>query len=147
MAYSDPNYVYTPANQTHLKLSWISSILYYSIVWPAKLSILLMYNRIFAISHSFRRQVYAICTLVVLSWIATTIADIFNCWPVYWSWVNSVSPAPYCFNFNLFWFSTGIIEVVFDVIIIALPINMVRKLQMGLKKRIGLTTVFLLGAL
>lgn len=147
VAYTDPDYVYTPANQSHLKLSWISSILYYSIVCPAKLSILLMYNRIFAISSSFRRQVCVISVLLVLFWAACTLADIFNCWPVRWSWLNSLSPAAHCFNFNLFWFSTGIIEALFDVAIIVLPVNMVRKLQMSLKRRIGLITIFLLGAL
>lgn len=146
VSYTDPDYVYTPANQAHLKLSWISSILYFSIVCPAKLSILLMYNRIFAISPSFRRQVYTMGALVTLFWITCTLANIFNCWPVKWSWVNSLTPAEYCFNFNIFWFATGIVEVVFDIIIIILPVNMVRRLQMSLKKRVGLTTVFLLGA-
>ncbi|KAK7734009.1 hypothetical protein SLS53_008004 [Cytospora paraplurivora] len=147
VAYTDPDYVYTPANQTHLRLSWISSILYYSIVCPAKLSILLMYNRIFAISSSFRRQVYVLSVLLVLFWVACTIADIFNCWPVKWSWLNSLSPATHCFNFNLFWFSTGIIEALFDIAIIVLPTNMVRKVQMSLKRKIGLVTIFLLGTL
>lgn len=106
-----------------------------------------MYNRIFAISKSFRRQIYVIGALVVLFWATSTLANIFNCWPMKWSWLNSLTPEGYCFNFNIFWFATGVVEVCFDVIIIMLPVNMVRGLQMCLKKRIGLTTVFLLGAL
>lgn len=147
VSYTDPDCVYTPANQAHLKFSWISSILYFSIVFPAILSILLMYNRILAISPSFRRQVYTMGALVTLFWITCTLANIFNCWPVKWSWVNSLTPAEYCFNFNIFWVATGIVEVVFDIIIIILPVNMVRGLQMSLKKSFGLKTVFLLGAL
>lgn len=125
-------------------------MLYFGIVCSAKLSILFMYNRIFAISQSFRRQVYALSTLVVMFGIACTLANIFDCQPLQWSlptWVMATSPAEYCMNFNIFWLVSGVIEVIFDITIISLPVNMVRRMQMDLKKRIGLLAVFLLGAL
>lgn len=144
---TDPNYVYTPANETHLLLSWVSSIFYYCIVCAAKMSILFMYKRIFSISVAFRRQVYAVIAFVAMFWVAIVLADIFTCIPFKYSWIDSTSPAPYCANFNLFWFSTGIIETVLDVVIISLPVGMVAKLHLSMRKRIGLGGVFLLGAL
>ncbi|KAI3395067.1 hypothetical protein diail_1824 [Diaporthe ilicicola] len=143
---SDPNYVYTPGNETHLLLSWVSSIFYFCVVCAAKLSILFMYKRIFSVSPVFRRQVYLVVTIVSMYWVAIVLADIFNCIPFKYSWISSMSPAPYCFNFNLFWFSTGIIETVLDVVIISLPVSMVAKLHLSVKKRIGIGGVFLLGA-
>lgn len=77
---------------------------------------------------------------------ASTFATIFNCWPIKWSWLNSLSPAPYCINYNIFWLITGIIEAVFDVIIIVLPIKQVLTLQLSTRKKIALASVFLLGA-
>lgn len=106
-----------------------------------------MYNRIFSVSLAFRRQVYIVTTIVSLFWAATFFANVFTCVPLKWSWISSVSPAPYCFNFNIFWFSTGIIEAVLDVTIISLPVGMVAKLQLSPKKKVGLIGVFLLGAL
>lgn len=147
ISYSDPNYVYTPANETHLLLSWLSSIFYYCIVCAAKMSILFMYKRIFSVSVAFRRQVYAVIAFLAMYWVAIVLADIFNCIPFKYSWINSTSPTPYCFNFNLFWFSSGIIETVLDVVIISLPVGMVAKLHLSMKKRIGLGGVFLLGVL
>lgn len=146
-SYTDPNYVYTPGNKTHLLLSWLSSVFYYCIVCAAKMSILFLYKRIFSISVPFRRQVYAVIAIVTMYWIAIVLADIFTCIPFKYSWINSNSPAPYCANFNLFWFSTGIIETVLDVVIISLPVGMVAKLHLSMRKRIGLGGVFLLGAL
>ncbi|KAI7775748.1 hypothetical protein LA080_006380 [Diaporthe eres] len=146
ISYSDPDYIYTPANETHLLLSWLSSVFYYCIVCAAKMSILFMYKRIFSISVAFRRQVYAVIAILTMYWVAIVLADIFNCIPFKYSWTNSNSPAPYCFNFNLFWFSSGIIETVLDVVIISLPVNMVARLHLSMRKRIGLGGVFLLGA-
>lgn len=106
-----------------------------------------MYNRIFSVSLAFRRQVYIVTTIVSLYWVATFLADVFTCIPFKWSWISSVSPAPYCFDFNIFWFSTGIIEAILDVTIISLPVGIVVKLQLSPRKKLGLVGVFLLGAL
>lgn len=145
---TDPSYQYTHANKIHLKLAWVSSIFYFSLVAAAKLSILLLYHRIFAAkSLSFHRLVAALATLIVLFWAATTFATIFTCWPMQWSWISSLSPAPYCFNFNIFWFVTGLIEALLDVCLITLPVRMVVRLQMSLRKRISLVAVFSLGIL
>lgn len=64
-----------------------------------------------------------------------------------WSWISSLSPAPYCFNFNIFWFATGIIEALLDFCVILLPVRMIMRLQMSMRKRISLVGVFSLGAL
>lgn len=144
---TDPDYDYTPANILHLKLVYISSIFYFSIVCPAKLSILFLYRRVFSVSQSFNVQVLLLMAVVTLFYAATTIASIFSCWPLKYGWINTLNETPYCFNYNDFWLATGIIEAVLDVCLIALPVGMVSRLQMSAKKRMGITGVFLLGAL
>lgn len=67
---SDPNYVYTPANQKDLQLSFVADCLYFSIVCAAKVSLLLMYNRIFKVSRSFRLQAIAVGVAVIMFWYA-----------------------------------------------------------------------------
>lgn len=128
-------------------LAWISSILYFTLVSAAKLSILLLYDRIFSASQSFHRQIQVAILAVSCYWVATTIACVFNCWPLRYSWVTNASPEPYCFNFNVFWCATGVIEAVLDVCIILLPVRMVMKLNMGRRQRLSLVVVFSLGAL
>lgn len=146
---TDPNYQYTPANELHLKLAGISSIFYFTLVSAAKLSILLLYRRLFIVTSSayFMRLMYPLAIIIVLFWVAATLANIFSCWPVEWSWRSSMSPEPYCFNFNIFWLATGVIEAVLDVVLITLPIRVVWGLQMSTKRRTSLVAVFSLGIL
>lgn len=144
---TNPDYNYTSANILHLKLVYISSIFYFSIVCPAKLSLLLLYKRIFSVSQSFNIQVLVLMAVVALFYVATTFASTFSCWPLKYDWINTLNEAPYCFNYNYFWLTTGIIEAFLDLCLIVLPVGMVINLQMSTRKRVGLTGVFLLGAL
>lgn len=68
MTESDPDYVYTADNQKDLQLSFIADCLYFSIVCAAKISLLLMYNRIFRVSRSFKFQAIAIGVIVIMFW-------------------------------------------------------------------------------
>ncbi|KAI0006306.1 hypothetical protein F4779DRAFT_633091 [Xylariaceae sp. FL0662B] len=143
---SDPNYVYTDANITHLKLSFVASILYFTIACSTKLSILFMYNRLFAVSESFRRQAWVVGSLVVGLWIGCTVTTLTNCRPLEWSWLNSLSDARYCINYNIFWMASGAIEAVIDVLIIAMPVRLVLGLQMSRRRKVTVAGVFTLGA-
>lgn len=84
--------------------------------------------------------------MVILFWAATTLVTIFNCWPIEWSWKSSFSPARYCINHNIFWLAAGVIEAVLDVWVIVLPMREVMKLQLSVQKRVGLASIFLIGA-
>ena len=123
---------------------YVTSVLYYSIAAPAKISLLCLYRRIFAV-HSFKRMSLLVGLLVVLWWLAATLANIFSCMPVELMWDLSLKGR--CFNFNIFWFSIGIIETVIDIIILILPIKMITGLQMSRRKKIVLSGIFLLGGL
>ncbi|KAF7513473.1 hypothetical protein GJ744_008767 [Endocarpon pusillum] len=131
----DPNFRY-------LKSMYVTSVLYYSVAAPAKISLLCLYRRIFAV-HSFKRLSLLVGLLVVLWWLAATLANIFSCMPVQLMWELSLKGR--CFNFNIFWFCTGIIETVIDIIILILPIKMIMRLQMSRRKKIVLSGIFLLG--
>lgn len=144
---TDLSYIYTPENQFYLLCNWIASILYFFIVCPAKISVLFMYNRIFSVSRKFRWCVYILSVAMGMFWVGNVIAEIFTCVPLKYSFETARSPAEYCFNSNLWWLANGLIELVFDVIIICLPLRMVARLHVSRRKRIGIAGIFLLGAL
>lgn len=73
MTESDPDYVYTADNQKDLQLSFIADCLYFSIVCAAKISLLLMYNRIFRVSRSFKFQAIAIGVVVIMFWYSLSL--------------------------------------------------------------------------
>ena len=111
-----------------------------------KISILLMYRRIFSVDPSFRLQSLLIGIVVSIFWLATTIATLTNCIPLKYSWIGLSDPA-HCFNYNIFWMVTGALEVVIDTMILALPVRIVLGLQLSRKRRVALLLIFLLGGL
>ncbi|KAI1380125.1 hypothetical protein F4677DRAFT_405911 [Hypoxylon crocopeplum] len=141
-----PDHEYTPADIIFTKANFVATVLYYTITSATKLSILLMYRRLFSISASFRRQVLVVSLLVVIFWIGCTVADLLNCIPIEWTWLNSLDDPRYCFNYNIFWMATGVAEALLDVLIIVMPVRVVLGLQLTKSKKIAVVAVFLLGA-
>lgn len=143
----DPTHVYTPADIKYTKITYSTTLLYFFITSTTKLSILLLYRRIFAVSKPFRLQIYIAAAAVVAFWIGSTVADLLNCIPLDWTWKNGAADPRYCVNYNTFWLVTGIFETLVDSAILALPLSMVSKLHLDRSKKYGLAGVFLLGGL
>ena len=106
-----------------------------------------MYNRLFSVDAAFRRQLAVLCVLVVIYWIGCTVANLTNCVPLAWTWRNTLDDPRYCFNYNIFWMVSGACEVLLDVLILALPIRAVHRLQLSARKKATVTLVFVLGGL
>ena len=136
----------TTPHTLYLQLSFIGSILYFSVVTAIKYSILFMYYRIFSIDSSFRRQSWTLGLVIFCFWLASTIATLVNCRPLKYSWIG-LSLEEYCFNYNVFWMATGAVEVVIDTAILMLPIRMVLRLQLSRTTKASVILVFLLGGL
>jgi hypothetical protein len=130
----------------YLKLSFMCSLLYFSTVTAIKISILLMYRRLFGIIASFRRQSLVTGVVVVAFFVAGTITALCSCHPFQRKWQGQ-SIQKNCLNFNIFWMVTGAIEVVIDTIILALPVGVIIKLQMPRIRKFSIIFVFLLGSL
>lgn len=131
----------------YTKLVFTTSVLYFAITATTKLSILFMYNRLFSASAAFRLQIVVLAALVISFWVACTLADLLNCIPLEWAWINSQADPRYCVNYNVFWFATGICEAFIDVLIIVMPIRVVFLLQLNRAKKIAVAAVFLFGVL
>ena len=138
---------YGPEDVLYTKLSWSTTMIYFTITSSTKLSILLMYNRLFSVDELFRRLIMALSGLVLCYWMGCTIANLANCVPMKYVWINSLSDPRYCFNYNIYWFSSGICETLIDILVLLLPIKAIFGLQLGIKQKLAIGSVFLLGAL
>ncbi|MCJ1444917.1 MAG: hypothetical protein MMC23_005421 [Stictis urceolatum] len=135
----------TTGHELFIKLSFLSSILYFSIVSVIKISVLFLYRRIFSIEREFRIQSRLVIILVGIFWLATTVTTLANCVPFQYSWIG-LSLKEHCINHNVFWMATGAVEVVLDTAILTLPIRMVLRLQLSSKRKAFVVFIFLLGA-
>lgn len=106
-----------------------------------------MYNRLFSVSAVFRLQIIILAAIVMSFWIGCTLADLLNCIPLEYAWINSLADPRYCINYNIFWFASGICEAFIDVLIIVMPVRVVYTLQLSSAKKIAVAAVFLFGVL
>jgi hypothetical protein len=122
----------------------VAEILYiYNLVW-SKISILLMYYRIFRFPY-FKKMAYGIGGFVV-AWVVTcTFMFVFICVPVAKVW-DPTLPG-HCIDQVGTWIANAASTILTDVAILALPIPQVWKLQLRKPEKIGVTVAFGLGFL
>lgn len=83
---------------------------------------------------------------VSTAWVIGSILGVcFNCSPVNHFW-NRLEPGT-CLNFNTYAVATGVVELVIDMTILALPIRTVFTLQMPMRTKVMLASLFMLGGL
>ncbi|KAI1321948.1 hypothetical protein F5Y16DRAFT_388028 [Xylariaceae sp. FL0255] len=108
-----------------------------------KISIVVLYEKIFHNIRPFRICAYVMIGLLG-SWIlAFFFSNLFICYPV----TALIEPfyGNKCLNQPAIFLSTLVTDLIFDVLILLMPIPVVLKLQLPWRDRIGVLGMFLLG--
>jgi hypothetical protein len=110
-----------------------------------KVSVVLFYRPIFPAAW-FRLGTTLLMVFIAVTTICTSLLGVFTCRPVvaYWDW--DTKPAT-CLNISVLHVEGAAIGVVQDILIIALPIWEVRKLQMKKSRKVMVCISFALGSL
>jgi hypothetical protein len=126
------------------KLLLIAEILYaFNLVWT-KISLLLMYYRIFHFPF-FKRWAYIISTFVILWVICITFLFIFICVPVQKLWYPQLPG--HCINQVSTWIANATSTILSDLATLILPIPQVWKLRLPTNEKVVITFAFSLGSL
>ena len=113
-----------------------------------KISILYFYRSLFQTQRF--DQITLVLIIINVMWITTALfIVIFQCKPIYAAWTVELQLAGQakCLNISVLIFAFEIINVAIDIIILCLPITMLRKLQLPMRKKIGIGAIFSLGGL
>lgn len=91
-----------------------------------------------------------VCVLMVIVvgfGIGNTFAMAFQCWPVpfFWDGWRGEMEGKCTVDIRLFGFIRGGIEIALDLAILSLPLPMLAKLQMSLRKKIQIMSMFVVG--
>lgn len=106
---------------------------------------MLFYMRIFGSKRSFQIQV-TITMIIVWIWSASVILETFLlCRPLKYNWDTSIPGT--CGDRNATYVVAGVMNLITDLLVMALPIPHIWKLQLGTAKKISLCGVFCLGLL
>lgn len=122
----------------------VAEILYaFNLVWT-KLSILMMYYRIFNFPF-FKKMAYAIGAFVI-AWVITILfLFIFICVPVEKLWEPEIPG--HCINQVGTWIANATSTILSDLVILLLPLPQVWKLQLRKHEKMMITFAFCLGFL
>ena len=135
-----------PMDDIVMMAKWlvVAEILYaFNLGWT-KLSLLLMYYRIFHFPY-FKRMAWAVGAFVMAWVVCVTFLFIFICVPVEKLWYPELPGR--CINQVGTWIANAAATILTDIIILLMPIPQIWGLQLGTREKIGLTTAFFLGFL
>ena len=122
-------------------------MVYGPVIFFAKLSLFLLYLRLFLPNQWTRILIYFGILATLLLYTATTVAFGVLCIPRPGeSWVES-GFSPRCRSSFVLTYIQGIFNVVSDLYLLILPIPVVWQLQMPSKKKIGVCAIFMTGIL
>ncbi|PGH02019.1 hypothetical protein AJ79_07757 [Helicocarpus griseus UAMH5409] len=125
-----------------LKMFWGVQIAYKFTLNTCKMSILLLYRRIF-VTKKFRIVVNIVFTFVFLYFIASVIANILECRPVARIWDKTVEGQ--CFNLTGHWIANAVSTSSTDIATLILPMPVIHRLCLPRKQKYGLMCIFALG--
>lgn len=129
------------------QLANVIEIIYNPIIFATKLSILLLFLRIF-VPNGRGTTYYVIHVLIWLNlffYIANVPIEIWPCIPRKKLWTPSLPG--HCLNNERVFVAGGAINVVSDFAILLLPVVLISRLQMPMKKKIGVSAIFATGFL
>ena len=120
-------------------------MLYAMVMTFSKISILLFYRRLTP-NKVFHMFVWATLGCTIALAIAGPIADLLQCAPIAYFWDQSI-PGGHCFNQAAFYFTMAGTTILGDLWILALPMPVFWGLQISLKRRLILMSLFAVGFL
>ncbi|GAB1316522.1 Rhodopsin domain-containing protein [Madurella fahalii] len=139
---ASPSPVKVKKMQNYLESLFIGITILYLCFFLAKISVCLMYRRIFS-TPQFRKACLILMAVSTAWFIATQVANLVMCIPIESFWIRTMPGR--CLNFNLFSLITGIADIVIDTAILLLPVRAVISLQMPRRTKIMVSGIFLLG--
>ncbi|KAI1075850.1 hypothetical protein F5B20DRAFT_584813 [Whalleya microplaca] len=128
-----------------LQVAWISPGIWTFSATLIKMSIVSSYLRIWS-SKRFVDMCYILLVTLALFGLVVFLCSVFTCVPIRLAWaLPSARPRGTCFNRIAFLFITSLGNTIIDLLIFAIPVPLIRKLQIPKKQQLALLVVFTIG--
>lgn len=130
--------------ETFAKWVITTEVFYNAAITTIKLSILLLYGRLFPLLQ-LRRILWSVGVFVISCWLTITLLTIFQCRPIRAAWDLSVKG--HCLRLNVAYIVLGTCNTITDMIALCLPMPLIWRLHTNKSRKVQLIGVFSLGAL
>ncbi|ORY72149.1 uncharacterized protein BCR38DRAFT_383396 [Pseudomassariella vexata] len=124
------------------KLLLAFECIYVTSITLVKLSLLVMYKRIFP-GRTFRLASIALGSVIIGWWISIVAVSVFQCKPISKAWLPSIEGT--CINLKASFIGNAVPNILTDIGILCLPMTQVWHLKVTWAQRISLCAMFLLG--
>ena len=114
-------------------------------VSAVKISALDLFNHIFP-NKMFHKISYLVVGLLTGYGIAYSIVSLASCKPFTFNWDKEINNGT-CIDTSKFYTSQTVTGVIFDVIVVTMPMPVLWGLQMKVKRKVALTCLFGVGIL
>lgn len=120
-------------------------MMYYCCLAFIKFSILAFYRRVFP-TGELRITTYILIGVITAWWIAAVLVSVLSCTPAKFDW-DSTKHNGHCIGASGFILRNSIPNIATDVAILLLPLPVIWKLQLPIRKKVAVTVIFSLGIL
>ncbi|KAK4160342.1 hypothetical protein QBC43DRAFT_270684 [Cladorrhinum sp. PSN259] len=127
-----------------LFLWWINQQTYKVSLHLCKVSLLLLYMRIFSHVAWFRKVALGLVGFLIVYMISSAAAGFAQCTPIARTWDKQIDGT--CVNIYVLFNTNGVVAMVTDIIILVLPFPLVYRLTLPWAQKLALIPVFGLGA-
>ncbi|ODH47291.1 hypothetical protein GX48_06632 [Paracoccidioides brasiliensis] len=126
-----------------LKIYYVQEVMYFATINITKVSILFFYLRIFPYQN-FRIASWIVMGITIAYCLALILAALFQCTPVDMAWKNwdGEHQSARCSNINLISWISAAVNIVLDVVIIAMPAWELFGLSLSMKKKLQILLMF-----
>ncbi|KAK5456025.1 hypothetical protein LTS15_005344 [Exophiala xenobiotica] len=128
-----------------VKFTWLTEIFYMCVIGFTKMALLLLYYKVFP-TQPFRKLVIASMVVCALYIPTFALGIALHCIPISYTWTSWTGETTgHCMNLNAFAWAHAIINIVFDIWIIILPVPQLFQLNLGTRKKVHLILMFSIG--
>ncbi|CAD6590680.1 MAG: hypothetical protein ASARMPRED_004965 [Alectoria sarmentosa] len=131
---------------TLLKLMMSGIVTYTLTITMVKISILVLYRRIFS-TAAFKRSTLIVGAAVMLWFFVALFTDLFQCHPFQAAFDPELLFTNQCVNLQAYYWGIAGSNLCIDIVMLYMPLHMVGGLKLPTRQKIALSGVFLLGGI
>jgi hypothetical protein len=133
-------------SHTNIPKVYIDENIYLLTIGLVKISILFFYLRVFP-KKSFRVLCWLMIAFCTANMLAFVLVTIFQCRPISFAWARTSIREGSCVNYNAAAWANAGVNILQDFLIVVLPLQELRSLQLSKLKKFGVYAMFGMGSL
>ncbi|KAF8862495.1 hypothetical protein BDZ45DRAFT_188691 [Acephala macrosclerotiorum] len=128
-----------------LQLVYAIQLTYNTIIYLVKISIVTFYLRLATIDIGLRKASWATIIFLTLFWLASQITTTLQCLPIQSNWDLVGKYTKKCINTEAYFYVIAVVNIILDLVILALPIRTLKDIKRGTRDKIVLFVLFGVG--